>query len=47
MCPKAPAIIRALNTPGHAERTKPRRFLELVSDDLLTQMAEELKGRNC
>lgn len=41
-CPKALAIIRALHNAGHAGRTQPRRFLELIRDDFLTQVAEEL-----
>lgn len=41
-CPKGLTIIRALHTPGHAGRANPRRFLELIGDDFLTQMAEEL-----
>lgn len=39
--------MRALNIPGHAGRPQPRRLLELISGDFLTEKAEEVTKGHC
>lgn len=44
---KGTATMRALNIPGHAGRPQPRRLLELISGDFITEKAEEVTKGHC